>query len=299
MSITPKITAIFKEIISATIKVLCLCILIPLFLVLVSTDQFVTFLDNWQELLGSFLGAFAPLLLFFIAIKQEDKRKNKEHLLLLEKNIISAINNLSDIDRMLHRFVSVQLRQYKDKVLEDDRNGRYSVGQTFVPFSLTFTLDKDLIKNTTHSTYLENLILDIVMTSNELPIILQDIGRQFDRAIAFNIQVGLMRLTSTTQHNKTLFENISNFENFLSEQTFGVNIPVYLRKLVSSQIALQEMTTLGVKKWKRVFNYKYSPDATKKMEAYFKPKVDAQIEALRSSFSSKLLLVGEQPRLQP
>lgn len=263
-----------------------------------SVDNFkspIGFLYNWQQLVGSFLGAITPIGLFLINEEYQRRKKQKDHLLLLEKSLISAINNLADIDKMLHSFFDESLEKVKNKVTEDDKAGLYSVGQAFVPLSSTFSFDREILKETTNSSYLENLKLDVFSTSHELPLLLQDIGRQFDRTITLNTQLGIGKLNSANMHNKMFLENLGEFNGFLSQQTFGHNIPVYLRKLVSTLIPLQKMNKWGLKKWRRTFTFKppFSSEVSNKMTDYFKEEVNKYILSLQSEFKSKLLIVGE------
>lgn len=252
---------------------------------------------RWQALIGSLVGAATPLALFFLTTWYQKKQAQKEYFFLLEKNLITAINNLSDIDRMLHTFQNVQLKRFKEQLKEDNRAGRQSVGQAFVPLSWTFTFDKDLFKESTGSSYLENLVMQVVSTSQEMPILLQDVSRQFDRTLTLNTQIGLMKLNSPDAHNKILQENIEEFENFLVSQTFGNNIPVYLRMLVQTKVALQTRMEMGLTKWKETFNFKgtFSSETSQNMTNYFKQEVDEQIKKLQKDFGSKLLLVNETP----
>jgi hypothetical protein len=284
----------FKIVVIIFLSYLTLCFLYFLF----NNTSLVEKLDKWQQLVGSIIGAGTPLALFLISEAREKRKKQKEFYLLLEKNIISAINNLADIDNMLHRFIDVQLKNHKKHINEDEKAGRYSIGQAFVPLSATFTLDKDILKTSTPSSYLENLIMDVVSTSQELPLLLVDIGRQFERTMSFTAQIGMMKLNSHTGHNKAVLDNLAEFEKFLEEQTFGANIPIYLRKLVSTKIALQAMSKWGLKRWKKTFDFKsgFTLDVSQKMTDYFKPEVNKQIEGLQGSFKSKLLFVEEYPQ---
>lgn len=252
---------------------------------------------DWQALIGSLVGAAAPLGLFFVTTWYQKKNAQKEYFFLLEKNLVTTINNLADVDRMLHTFQNKQLRRFKERIEEDDGAGRLSVGQAFVPLSWTFTFDKELFKESTGSSYLENLVMQVVSTSQEMPILLQDVSRQFDRTLNLNTQIGLMKLNSPTAHNQILRDNIREFENFLIMQTFGNNIPIYLRMLVQTKVALQTRMKMGLSGWKRTFNFKgpFSTETSQKMNDYFKSEVDKQITELKTEFQSNLLLVGENP----
>lgn len=251
---------------------------------------------NWQQLIGSFLGAITPIGLFLATEKYQKKQKKKAHLLLLEKSLILAINNLSSIDKMLHTFHGNQLTRLKTRVAQESTSGDYSAGQAFLPFSATFSFAPEIMNETTDSSYLENLKLDVFATSQELPIILKDIDRQFDRTIVLNTQISMAKLNTSEKQNRIFLSNIAEFENLLDQQIFKNNIPIYLRKLASTLVAVQSMTTWGLQKWKETFPFQspFTQEIAEKMDTYFESEVNKQIVVLQRDFKSKLYLVGEQ-----
>jgi len=257
---------------------------------IIKSISFINLLDHWQQLVGSFLGALTPIGLFLINEEYQRRKKQKDHLILLEKSLVLAINNLAGIDKMLHIFFDTSINNLKNGIIADSAAGRYSVGQAFVPLSSTFSFDREIMWETTNSSYIENLKLDVFSTSQELPLLLQDISRQFDRTINLNTQVGIGKLNSPDMHNKIFLQNLDEFKIFLSKQIFEHNIPVYLKKLVSTLVALQKMNKLGLKKWRQTFPFKppFSNDVSDKMTEYFKKEVDEYISNLQKDFTSKL-----------
>ncbi len=254
------------------------------------------FIYDWQQLIGAFLGALTPIALFLINEKYQKKQKKKAHLLLLEKSIILAINNLSDIDNMLHRFNSNQLTVAKQRIANESLKNQYSVGQIFIPLTATFSFSDELMNETTDSNYIENLKMDVYATSKELPILLQDLNRQFDRNINLNTQISIAKLNDPKMQNTVFLSNITDFEKYLYAEVFGHNIPVYLRKLVTLLIALKKMNSLGLKKWRATFPFKqpYTQEIDEKISAYFSEEINNKIKELDKSFKSKLLLVEEK-----
>lgn len=287
-------SAIFKVFISFLFG-----ILLGLFLayLIFNHKQVTEIMYNWQQLTGSLIGAATPLTLFLLSEIFQQKRRSKEYLLLLQKNIVMAINNLAGIDQMLHSFLETSLMRVRERVAEDEKAGRYSVGQAFIPLSYTFTFEREVLKETTSSSYLENLVLDMASTSEEVPLLLKDISRQFDRTLALSTRIGLMKVNSPSEHNRVLLENLKEFQNFLEIQTFGVNFPIYLRKLVQTLTALKTMSKLGLRKWKRTFNFPppFSLETSQKMTEFFEAETNKQITELQKDFKSRLLLVGENP----
>ncbi len=276
------------------------CILILLICCgLINPNEIKDIVYEWQELIGALIGAATPLAVFFITTWYRKKNDQEEYLLLLEKNLVTAINNLIEIDTMLHTFKDNNLKRLKERVEKENALGQISVGQVFVPLSWTFTFDKDLFKQTTGSAYLENLMLQVISISQEMPILLEDISRQFDRTLTLNTQIGLMKLNTPNVHNQTLRDNLLEFENFLDLQVFGNNIPVYLRILVQAKVAIRTRIDMGIRKWKKTFSFSkpFSVETAQKMTEYFRPNINREINELKREFKSKLLLIGEDPVL--
>lgn len=271
------------------------------------TDKFPgvwNFLYGWQELLGAFIGAATPITIFIVQQRIEEKKRiqkeqaheakrKSDFFLLLEKNLASAINNLSSIDQMLHRVQDVTLKKLRMRIAEDDAENNYSVGRAFIPMSAVFSLDKEILKESTGSSYIENAIMDCISTSHEMPHLLADISRQFDSTIAMNTQLGLMRVNDPHTHNAKFLDNLNEFEHELLFQAFGHNIPIYLRKLISALIALRSMNTWGLQKWQETFGPN-SPDGPDRVKKYFKSEVDEMIRQQQKYFGSKLILVDEK-----
>jgi hypothetical protein len=270
------------------------------------------FLQNWQELIGSLAGAFfgiagtVGVYLFRQArervnILVEEKEKWAKNLQLIEKHLTWAINSLADIDAMLHNFYEIKLRVYKERVEVDDQAGRYSVGQAFIPLTPTFILDEELLKTTTGSMYVENCLMLAISTSKNMPTLMTDLDRQFDRTLVTNFQVGLAKVNSAVAHNIILKENLREFEESLLSQAFEHNFPVYLRILVKALVAVKAIQEMGMEKWQATYNF---PDLTttdsrmKRMEKIFTEPTNKMIESLRGAFKSDLVLIGEQSPYQ-
>lgn len=265
-------------------------------------------LYRWQELVGGFFGAAIPLVIFYLSLRHqrvsEEKKKKEEKdeaykklLALIERHLTWAINNLASIDRMLHRFVKDKLPEYIKNVGDDDGNKRYSVGQIFLPLTPTFVLGKELLEESTGSLYLENSLMQVIAISQNLPTMMADLHRQFDRTISFSTQLGLMKVNTPSQHNAGLLENLEEFRKFLQQEIFDNNFPVYLRALAKARVAISKMQELGMEKWRETYNIAttYTPEQRyQMMEARFKDEINAEIESVKSAFDSKLVLVDEK-----
>jgi len=273
------------------------------------------YLYDWQALIaaliGAGIGATTPVLVFYIKERTDKNKRRKEHLLFLEKNIVSAINNLSDIDNTLYSFVNSKLKfliQDVEKIISEQKEGRslnqYAAHQAFIPFSSIFLLDNSLLKETSDSAYIENLTLTVIRISMDMPEIMRDIHRQFDRTLSFNQEISILKLNSPIEQNKIFLDNLKRFELFINSEIFQHNIPLFLRRLVSLRIALAAMNEWGFKKWRKIFNYPLTePVDTRmqKVEDFFKDDINSMIKGMLEDkmFNSRLLLIGEEPPERP
>lgn len=252
---------------------------------------------RWQTLVGSFLGIVAPVGLYLLKQEYEKGIERKNFLLFLEKNIVQAIHNLADIDGMLHMFVETSLARYITNVGIDDANGQYSVGQVFVPLTPTFVIDKELLRDSTNSQYLESAIMSAIDLSQNIPVQMADINRQFDRTITLNTQLGLTKLNNPAKHNSVLLMNLAEFQEFLKGQVFDNNFPIYLRSLVKALIVLNHMQKVGLKGWTKQFSFSPSVSTDEKfkiMDDFFEAEINKKIDSLRGSFKSDLVLFREK-----
>ena len=268
----------------------------PLFLV-----ALLDFIKQWQELIGSALGAVTAIVVLLYSERLLARRKRKEYLLLMEKSLVTAINNLSEIDKMLHAFIEQQLGEFVRRVQEDNAAGRYSVGTAFIPLTNVFQFENGLLRESSESNYVENLITDVLSTSQGLPFILQDINRQFEHTINFNTQLGLMKVNSVAVHNMVLLQNMDAFRDILMQQTLSHNIPVYVRKLVCALVALRTLNKWGLPRWRATFNYPLSMSAQERgeeMDKYFEAEVNDTINQFQQYFISRLLRVNEESPLR-
>lgn len=287
-----------------------------LFLGSITGHLLIVYLDilkDWQQLIGAFFGASVPLVVFYLTIRHErlvEERKKREredveykdHLTLLERHIVWAINNINDLDRMLHSFLNEKLKEYKGRINEDDRAGRYSVGQAFLPLTYIFVLDDSLLERSTKSLFLENALMHAISISRDMPSLIKDMSRQFDRTLALNTQLGLIQVNSSQKHNEVLSSNLVEFEIFTKSQMLEHNIPIYVRALITSKVALRKMHQLGFEKWTENYNFGMeglsTDDKYQKMEDIFTDEINAEIDLLQATFKSKLIHIGEKTPYQ-
>jgi hypothetical protein len=108
--------------------------------------------------------------------------------------------------------------------------------------------------------------MQAISMSRDFPVLLQDVHRQFDRMLAFNTQVGIMRLNNPKLHNTTLLSNLDDFVTFVKLQLFGNNIPVFLKILVSALVPLQERNRIGLKAWAKKYPLPAAMPVEERME---------------------------------
>lgn len=220
-------------------------------------NDVVIFLFEWQQLIGSLIGAALPLSVF---IYTRIYISHKEHLEKLEKVLVIAINNLIETDNTIVQFADGNLTKQIDAVSNAASND-YFIGKTFFPLLYTYEFPNELINGSSKSGYIDNLILKVYSRSKDMTSMISDSQRQF--AETQELQLELVKMKQTTKEtidtdlNKIHETNLINYRNFLEDQWGEINLPIYLKDLITARTAISEFRKygiiLGVYRWRRKF----------------------------------------------
>ena len=256
------------------------------------------FLYQWQQLIGAFIGAAAPLLLFFVSKFFIEKR---EHLTLIGNTLLLAINNLEDTDRTILHFINGNLKSHIQDV-NTTEPGDIHGGRTFFPLMFSFQMPSQVIEHSTGSGYLDTQILQAYLKSKDVDLILEDARKQFEQTYVMQeslIQKKLQKDSHIkTDPNKVLLENLNHYKNFIEDAWGNKNLPLYLRNLITAYVTLIEFRKMGRLRWQRKFtpiSFKYfrnkkaiedfKKNGVKRVETYLEDKIDTEYKSIFSQFS--------------
>lgn len=251
-------------------------------------------LDKWQGLAGSIVGAmvgaFTAILIFTKTETAKAEKERRDHVHLLHRSIGAALQNLSEIDIVLHVFIDETLPKIIAKI---DREGDVeapSIGAGFIPLMHVTDISDELLKRFSGSGYVDIQTIGLVNRSKDCRKIIDDLNRQFDTTLLLNNQIALSGMNKTHfLANKTFKSNLENFKTYVVSQTFDNNIPVYALQLIRAQVAVSCLVEWGPKKWQLFFKDKIRPDhMPEDIDAYFASQVNSKIDIYQTEFKSKL-----------
>jgi hypothetical protein len=225
---------------------------------------------KWQELIGAIIGILGSFILWWSAQKYTDYAKRRENLYYIEKSLIDQIISLIENHKTIKSFIDEKL----NKLINEPRNEsgqQYSVDVAFFPLFSIRSLGADFTKISTGSGYIDNSLIRVYGLSNDLPHIIEDCRRQFDKVLSFNQEISFNKLNDPLPQRQNYISNLINYRNTLTKEILENNIPIFLKNLTESLILIQELRTIGVWRWKWRFDNKYK--FYWKNETYLKDKL--------------------------
>gem|GEM_PF-3829681 len=257
------------------------------------------FLFEWQELIGSLFGAaIAGLVavgLFFATEISKDNKDFRSHIHLLHRSVGAALSNLVGIDKALHNFVETTLDPIIRDVESKIKEGTPCLNQAFIPLMYSFEFDTKLLETFSGSGYIDVKTLLVIGSSKDLSKLIQDLNRQFDATLEQNNQITLRKLnTNHVPANTALKDHLLQFKKMLETSVFEKAIPLYVRELTQTQVAVGKLQEFGSpKKWRDFFKAKNfdGPDMEKNLDQFFSKEVTKKLLVYQSQFTSPLMLV--------
>jgi hypothetical protein len=227
------------------------------------------FLSNWQTLMGAFLGASAPFLLWRFAENYREKKGTQQYLYYLQRMIVDQINLLNDADNTIKNFINLKMNVFLERIDENPVTA-YSVNTVFFPLFSVRPLPDDVNAKSSGSGYIDNKIAKVYALSRDFPHIIDDARLQLKDTIERNEKIFFGRHNSPEAQKAQFKENIEEYRKMVKDEIIGKNFPIYMRKLLETLAAIEEkarMTRIG---WKLKFDPRWKFYLTK--ESYLKAK---------------------------
>ena len=86
------------------------------------------FLHEWEQLVGSFMGASATIIVWWVAEKYQQVNRKKEEVLYLERVIVDQINMVLEAEKITNIFIDETLERLK-KDVSNNPEGVYSINR--------------------------------------------------------------------------------------------------------------------------------------------------------------------------
>ena len=241
---------------------------------------------KWQGLIGAFMGAVAPLLLWFFIKFLEKREKYKDDLYYLERTLVSAINNVIDTEETIKNFLDNKLIELLNNIEDRIKENIYSVDIAFLPLFYIFTINESFLNFKTGSGYLDNKIDQIIQMSNNFASNVNDLRKQFGDTIEMNKNMAFYRLNPSSAQNNMYKTNIENFKKTVEGELLEKNINSYLRLLVSARVVAKKISKIGIIRWR----FRFSPNFRffKNREEFEKFQQDEMFDRIDKFFSKEV-----------
>lgn len=215
-----------------------------------------SFFYKWQTLFGAFIGAATPFLLWWVAERYQKKKKYVDELYFLEKILVDQINNVIEMKKNIIFFRDNQLNKLVENI-KNNKSDKFSIDYTYFPLFYVSPLSSKIYNINTKSYYIENKLSKALQLSRDMPHIIKDLKRQLEDTIELNKDLALNKVNPPDVQKDNYIQNINNYKEILERQMLDVNIPIYLKLLIKTREAINELRRIGLKKWQIKFDPKY------------------------------------------
>ncbi len=247
---------------------------------------------KWQTLVGAFIGALTPVTFWFFVKWYQNRSQYKENLFYLEKIFVLHINNLNDIQTTLEQFIEGKLNPLIALIEERTAQGGYSTDRTFFPLFFTGLIDNDLLKINSKSGYLENKIVQSLKMSKDFVLSIEDIRNQFKDVIHQYNELAIRKINPFHLHNEAYKTAMEEFRRVLHDEIFGINIKIFMKQLIITRAAFNNIKSLGLIRWRFKFSatFKYFKNESefKKFQNNSFERVDKYIKDIIISDKSEI-----------
>jgi len=240
------------------------------------------FLDHWQTLVGSIIGASMPFLFWWVIEQYRKRKKKKEYLYYLERIVVDQINLLIELRDTVQKFLNLRLNTILESINNTPDLTYMSVDAFFPLFSVR-SLPDDVNAISSGSGYIDNKVAKIYALSKDFPHIIDDTRLQFRETLETNKKIISERLTEPKAQKEQLKKHIQEYKKTVKEELLRKNIPSYFKKLAETLIAIRSKASMSSIAWKIKFDPRWKFYVKKKiylkereqigdiMDTYFEP----------------------------
>ena len=203
-------------------------------------------------IIGSIVTFFATWL--FEKIKSH--RDQKQYLYYQYRTIIEQINMIVEVENTIFNFLDNKVTELI-KHIEDNPDTAWSADTAYFPLFSVRSLPEKIVMKSSGSGYLDNKISKIYSMSKDLPHIIKDLRFQFEATIKTNERIVYGKLNSPQVQKAQFKRNLTEYECAIRKEMLNKNIPLYIKKLAETAVAIQEKIKIGSLRWKFKFDPRY------------------------------------------
>jgi hypothetical protein len=258
---------------------------------MISINEFINILKNWQSILGAFLGAATPISFWFYIEWNRRREKQKESLYYVERLLVYNINAVIESHKTIKIFIENHLARLIEGINQATEEGRYATHTAFLPL-FSYPVDEGLFNISTNSDYLDNKLLQACGMTKDFSLAIEDLRNQFSSTIETNQKMAFDKLNGPKAQNEEFKKNVQEFIRIIERDLFEKNEKVYLKILISTRITAKKLYKIGLWRWRMKFSSsfkffinkkrleKFRKEAFDHIDDFFKEEVDAEVRRI-------------------
>ncbi|HTK33180.1 MAG TPA: hypothetical protein VL335_01385 [Candidatus Paceibacterota bacterium] len=245
---------------------------------------FIQHIKIWQDLIGAMIGAASPFVLWWVAYKYEQRRKYYNQLYGIDRMIIDQINLIGEMRNTISTFLDKKIPELISNI-NAEKTGAYYVGPAFIPLFSIRPLTDNLSEITTKSGYVDNKLAHCYKLSKDIPFIIDDVRRQFDYTLEINEKLSLAKLNSAEVQKQSYVDQLNEFSKVMKKEILETNIPIYLRLLAKTSVAVTQLRQDGILRWR----FRHKKNNFEQMELYFESDTQVFLKKIEATFGFQIL----------
>lgn len=236
-------------------------------------------------ILGGVVTFFVSFFLSYI----NSKKERKNYLYFLERVIVDQMNYTIDMKRTIINFLEGNLKDLIQNI-ESSSDEAYSMHSVFFPKFSVRPIPEQVNMTSSGSGYIDNKVAKIYALSKDMPHIIEDCRNQLEVTLQKNDRMVFGKLNPPKIQKKQFKNNIERYIQMIHDDAVEKNIPIYLKKLSETLVAVREKARRSSFSWKLKFDPDYKlfilrrkhaeekGKIAEKMDTYFEPQVKSELK---------------------
>ncbi|MFA6897085.1 MAG: hypothetical protein WCQ96_02265 [Patescibacteria group bacterium] len=204
---------------------------------------------DWQNLIGAFLGAAAPIFFWFYMEFHNKRKKRFEDLDYLKRVIATSISTVESAYMNATNFTDNVLEEFIMHVRECYDVKSYAAHTISLPQFYIHTINEDIAKINIDNLYLEDKIATALMSSRDFVMMVDDYRNELKSIIDDNKLVVINHLNPPRGQCTELIFEIEEYRDDMKKVFIGQGIPQFLKSLFTAYVTIDIMT-LVEQRWK-------------------------------------------------
>lgn len=203
-------------------------------------QEIIDVVENWQSLIGAFIGAFIPISFSFWLLRRETRIHHRENIRLLEIRLVNSINDLLNLRGEMELFVK-RLGDIIDHIKKSD-NSKFDLSTTNFPSHSMEYYASDFEKRT-KSLYLANALAKSYFLVKVIHHSISDFREEYKYLVDRNFNLFLSHTQAeidARSQNAMFASQLTAIKTILEDVILKKNIPIAIKSLLLAKIVLEK-----------------------------------------------------------